>query len=517
MHIDYIENLLYEKFYKEEKYVLPEDCGILTASNDYMFPGLQFLCYSLILSHKVNITVVDVGLTAIQKQWCISKNINLIEVNPDEMLFKDWNYRESHIWNKAVYVDKSPYRKTIWIDSDCIVLENIKLLVDLLENGPVFTEDHFAPKSMMMNKPSLYSLLPIDPNKRSKVFINSGVFAIDKERDTELLEHWKFCVTRASCDPLVRDSCAWYDQGALLWAIEKLGLTHRIRREKIFNCPAMNAGGHWGNAQMGVEGYLESIKKDGHIIKHFLSFPKPWHNWKHGRLTLNFENAFSNKVKIFVLGHQEDQLAKVIPRPYLHKVNLNDLPIERFQTNLLAESRIYLASFLQKVDHEYIGLVTSKWNQKYAYINTTNLEDLHQLRVHLKPKNVIVAQRTDNTSGGLGDLDTLDWRTHLEHVHKGIGPYLDELAKLSGVYKRGPSFWANNFICHRTVFKQFLKHWLDMFFYFYAKYKFEYKYETYDPSRLPSFFMEAITINYFSSRKDLHFIEATKDRYYKVF
>lgn len=515
MIIERIENLLYEKFYRLSKFRLPDDAGILTAANDYMFPGFQFLYYSLKLSHEADICLIDCGLAPCQRQWCIDKGVQVVVLKPEDMPFSG-NDRDSHLWNKGTYVEKSPFRKTLWLDSDCVVQDNLNLIFDLLETGPVFTEDHFAPKALMPNKKTLYEMMTIYPHKRSLKYINSGVMAFDKERDQPVLDAWRHCVEQAAGNKAIKASITWHDQGALMWAVEKCGLTGRIRSERAFNCPATKAGTHWGDAQVNPEGFLNSVHEDACLVKHFLSHPKPWHHWRRGVVTIELKDSFASKVKVFVLGHQDSVLDLVPNRPYFEKINLEALPIDRFQTNLLAESRIFLAPFLHRQQHEYIGFASARWNDKYAHLGAICLEDFHNLKVQLKPNNVLVAQRTDNINGPLGSFDPVNWRSHMEFGHKGISVYLEELSKASGIDNRRPSFWANNFICHRTVFKDFLKHWLDMFFYFYGNYKFDYKFQTADSSRGPAFLMEAITINYFSSRSDLNIVEARKDSAYKL-
>jgi hypothetical protein len=501
MQLERTENLLYEKFYRKDKFHLPEGAGVLTASNDYMFPGLQFLYYSIALSHVARICVIDCGLTAVQRSWCEKMGMKVVVLTTEDMLFKK-DERETHVWNKGAYFEKSPFRKTLWIDSDCVVQDNLGLYFDMLESGPVFTEDHFAPKILMCNQNLLYLHLPIAPQKRGKV---------------ALIESWHYCVKRAADDEAIKDTIAWFDQGALMWAVEKNGLTHRIRRERALNFPAMKVGGHWGEAQRNPVGFLESIGEEPCVVRHFMSHPKPWHHWRKGGLTLDFTDSFASKVKIFILGHNQEVIDRVPDRPYFEKVNLGELPLDRFQNNQLAESRIFLAPFMHRIEQEYVGFSSARWNDKYAYLGTTRIEDMHTLKLLLKPTNVIVAQRTDNVNGPLGSLDPVNWRTHFEFSHKGITHYLDELAKVSGINNLNPSFWANNFICHRSVFKDFLKHWLDVFFHFYSKYGFDYKFEAMDPTRSAAFLLEAITVNYFSSRKDLRIVEATKrDTAYKI-
>ena len=48
------------------------------------------------------------------------------------------------------------------------------------------------------------------------------------------------------------------------------------------------------------------------------------------------------EIDIFVLGHEKCQIDKIPSKPFLHKINLNQLELPIKNTNDLAENRFFL-------------------------------------------------------------------------------------------------------------------------------------------------------------------------------
>jgi hypothetical protein len=105
----------------------------------------------------------------------------------------------------------------------------------------VFTPENKAPE-LTPNRPSLYRLLPIqrefDPNVP---VVNGGVSGWRRGRDDALLEAYILPVAAAARDRSVRDAISWHDQGALIWAIQSLGLEDRVLPSPTWNLCVDNA------------------------------------------------------------------------------------------------------------------------------------------------------------------------------------------------------------------------------------------------------------------------------------
>jgi hypothetical protein len=201
---------------------------------------------------------------------------------------------------------------------------------------------------------------------------------------------------------------------------------------------------------------------------------------------------FQSRCRIFVLHHGTGPR---VERPYLHKINLDDLPIPaEFQDNRLAESRIYLWDEIANCEQEYLGFATASWDEKWFRL--LPLDRLHWIDSMLTPDQVLAALPTATSS----------WMRDSETCHPGMAALIEEMSTVSAVpLSEQPTFWANNFVCHRDVFQSFLTSWKKMFFHFYRKYGFDppFSVGTFDCKRKFAYLAERFTMLYFSSRSDL--------------
>jgi hypothetical protein len=79
-------------------------------------------------------------------------------------------------------------------------------------------------------------LLPIGRQFDPRVpAVNGGVSGWRRGRDDAALEAYTVPVAAAARDRSVRDAISWHDQGALIWAIQSLGLEHRVLETPIWN------------------------------------------------------------------------------------------------------------------------------------------------------------------------------------------------------------------------------------------------------------------------------------------
>jgi hypothetical protein len=417
-----------------------------------------------------------------------------------DLVFPDKKIRGWQIWNKPAYIEKSPFTETLWIDADTLVRGSLRIPFEITSKEPFMVECSHAPRGYTSGNPgSLYGFeeFYIPEEKRASVYVNAGVMGFVSKRDAELLVTWKNAVKNAYTNRPARECISWYDQGALLWALEATDNLGLIREgEWCFNSPANR---QW--QPKDVVSFLTALPPvDGAVVRHFTGIPKPWKKWTKKKLHIDLTDVVSEKLKVLVLSHDRTLFSHLPPRPYLEPVDLNKLPIGKYQGNELAESRIYLDPGLMErfEGREYVGLASVRWNHKYFRSGGARLEDLHEYRELLSPDTVIV---------GLPTRETPTWveeTCHPEKGNPGMERILAELADYTGMpllNKR--SFWSNNFICHRTVFEEFLSHFHKVFKHFTMKYNNRFDYEAMDPSRAPAFFYEAVTVHYFANRTDL--------------
>jgi len=222
--------------------------GIITACDANYFPGLLMLHRSVQESAPCVVACYDLGLTPAQKaQVAGAENLCLLPLPPDGRIDRIRMAMENvtplakrhkrvwPLWICPLLISHAPFREVFWMDCDLVVLRNLHGLFGRLASGPVFTPENKAPH-LTPNAPALYRLLPIDrPFDPLVPAVNAGVSGWRLERDAAAIEAYTLPVERAIDDLAVRAAISWHDQGALIWAIQQLGLEHRVEPASIWN------------------------------------------------------------------------------------------------------------------------------------------------------------------------------------------------------------------------------------------------------------------------------------------
>lgn len=216
--------------------------GIVTLADENYFPGLMLLYRSVQEAWPLPIACFDVGLTEQQKALAADQchELQILPLPDVDLLatirrifeaatpLAKQNKRVWPLWICPLLIAAAPFRRTFWLDCDIAVLRNLDQLFRLADDGPVFTPENNAP-GVAPNKPELYKLLPIarsfDPLEPR---VNAGVSGWDLVRDKEILDAYIYPIECACKDARIREAIAWHDQGALIWAIQKTGMEHRV-------------------------------------------------------------------------------------------------------------------------------------------------------------------------------------------------------------------------------------------------------------------------------------------------
>lgn len=219
------------------------------------------------------------------------------------------------------------------------------------------------------------------------------------------------------------------------------------------------------------------------------------------------------KFKLFAVHNDPEWLRRVPKRDFIQTVNLDHLEIGDYQLNQLCESRLFLSDLFDELHRqcEYVGVMSARYNNKYPLPFTPDksrcrLENLDQLKLH--PSVVWAA---DRARLALED----DWVHPAETgFHNGHRKYIEKLIEISGyrLPKRSTGLWANNFICHASVFGQFLEEWRRLFYLCFERYgvdRFDFGRENpdEDESLLAAYFYERITTLYFASQTNLKIMQ----------
>jgi hypothetical protein len=478
-----------ESFGRAERYKVGEDCCVLAAADSFVFTSLQLMYYSLTLSHDVKVYVVDLGLRPDQRAWADRQPgltvINLAACGP--MLFGRAEVMWQ-TWNKPLYIEACPSQYVLWIDTDCLILDDLRPLFDRIRRGPLFVIDP-APPEVVYNQPGLYDVKPVR-RRITHSLVNGGVCGFCPARDAKFLGDWKGCIKAARENHLVRNSLAWWDQGALNWALEYNDL-----RENILYDNRYCTGGDRRERKDVIDLLTNGINWNAAIL-HFCGRSKPWERWPGVWLvgqTADDDDlvGYKERLDVFVLSHSDAMLRASPKRTYLRPVNLDRLDIGRYQENHLAESRIFLSD-VPDTGSEYVGFATARWDGKY-HPPVSRLG--HLGRLPLYPSTVYSP-----------DVFGPNWAAHSDQHHPGMYKLLKEMAEVSGLrLEAGPTFYGQNFICHRSVYDDFIKVWRTLFDHFYQKYRYDLPFDVgrFERRRAAAYLYERFTCLYFANRTDL--------------
>ncbi|MGZ4416251.1 MAG: hypothetical protein ACXVRZ_18060 [Gaiellaceae bacterium] len=228
--------------------------GVVTLCDDNYFPGLLRLHESIATSAPYPIACFDVGFTAEQRSTLRALSdvevlplpddpliARIVEATRDVQPLAKPGKRIWPLWICPILIRASPFDETVWLDTDLVVLEPLDRLYGELDSGPVFTPENKAPERTP-NAARLYELLPIervfDPTRPC---VNAGVSAWRRGRDDYVLSAYTRPVSEAAERPEVREAISWHDQGALIWAIQALGLEQSVQPTWRWNLAVDNA------------------------------------------------------------------------------------------------------------------------------------------------------------------------------------------------------------------------------------------------------------------------------------
>lgn len=241
-------------FRKNPKINLPEDCGIVTATDSALFRHFQLLYFSLKHSHNVKITLYDLGLTPQEEEWA-SKRVRVKK--PRNLIFSR-NVNGWQTYSKPLYIQGGS-NNTLWLDCDCVVLGSLAPLFDHISKRPLATLCYHWPDAPR-NNPELHQIMGSTP-VNNPPYINAGVCGFSLERDQQPLLQWEWLLRRASHDDNIKNKIVFWDQGALQWVLEANSLLgDEILHEETWNGPIYLG--------FDFQEVLQSLKNCPYIIGH---------------------------------------------------------------------------------------------------------------------------------------------------------------------------------------------------------------------------------------------------------
>ena len=121
----------------------PETEAVATAVDAPFFSNFRYLWHSLYQFNDRPVVVFDLGLAPHQRDWCLSQpGLGLHRLWP-------WHPRLNHLlkahfwqtWIKPIYLYQAPYDRVLWIDSDCVLLDDVSPAFEILKERPLLIKD----------------------------------------------------------------------------------------------------------------------------------------------------------------------------------------------------------------------------------------------------------------------------------------------------------------------------------------------------------------------------------------
>jgi hypothetical protein len=264
--------------------------GVVTICDENYFPGLLQLHASVQASQPCEVVCYDVGMTSAQRSEASRRpNLRVLAL-PDDPLIDELitatrdaaplskpGKRVWPLWICPLLIRDAPLDDILWIDCDAIVLRGLAELYAMLDHGPVFTPENKAPQATP-NRPELYVHLPIERKfDPARPVVNGGVSGWRRGRDDDALAAYIRPVAAAARDRAVLEAISWHDQGALIWAIQALGLEHRVLTSPMWNlcidhAPVAPEVLAWDS---GLVDRLRQALREVRIL-HWNGSPTPW-------------------------------------------------------------------------------------------------------------------------------------------------------------------------------------------------------------------------------------------------
>ena len=425
-----VAKILKEKFSKP-KTTIPEHCGIMSAIDQETFASFQLLYYSIMLSHRVSIAVIDLGMTPKQVQWCQKQeifNINWEQIAPKLICNTDQAWKS---WNKPVYLQNSPYQQTLWLDPQCVIFDKLDYVFDKIKEQIFIVENPNNQSPIIALHLALQTNLV--PHHAGPPNVHGGVIGFKKDRDSVILDRWIEVIKKCLADQDVLSTITYQEDTCLQWSIEMENRLDSLITDITWNTPTTVPSG----TIIEILTTLQPVCSIAHL----------------STLSCTDEVPFNFQLDEFPNILPPPNLAKkctiyVIPYdPIENRAYLQPIALEEFAKEL-GDNRIYLSPMIHNARTEYVGIMPGNLNERYKRLHFT-FQNFSDVEPQLHPDRILAVE-----------VAPLNWAEISESRCPGIGAILMEIAEQENIQlESGPTIAGNAFICHHTVFERFLKFW----------------------------------------------------------
>lgn len=243
--------------------------GVLSISDQSYFPGFQILVESI--NREYPVALHPLSLSSSQMYWCLDHGVTLCR--PPPLIFPQSELMWP-TWNKPLFIKSSPFLNTIYIDADCLVLSSLSPLFTHLYSNPLLLLHPYWPTHNTLGPPWYEDGTIAD----RLCTVNAGVLGFNLERDTAILDEWTHNVGRCLADDELKRYSCWWDEGCLIFTLEKLKLQEKVIEKFEWN--RYHNDLDYRKKCKTKEEFLSNLKyKEDDVILHFIGRPKSWENW----------------------------------------------------------------------------------------------------------------------------------------------------------------------------------------------------------------------------------------------
>lgn len=221
-----LSRVLAESFETSERPTTPEDCGVVTTGAGRHFPGVQLLYETVVRTHAnlrvAHVEVPGEPLSREQARWAARQpRLDLCRMRPEEQDAPDHWFAW---WHKPALIRSSPFRRTLWLDADCLVLRSLVRAFEHMEANPLFLLPHAFRNP---NLPQLRRYFDLaTPSEKFEVC--AGVVGYNRARfdHAQVMATWGLLIRQIAAHPDRLERFVTYaDEGVLRLALQALGKT----------------------------------------------------------------------------------------------------------------------------------------------------------------------------------------------------------------------------------------------------------------------------------------------------
>jgi hypothetical protein len=187
------------------RYTCPRRFGIATAGDARLFVWIRGLLGSAFANCPCPVVVYDLGLTGDQKSVLVERGVRVCGVAPRLMRGPALFARRP--W----FLLASPFRYTLFLDADCLVLRPIPEVEEAVRNGELFVCDDGGRDVASRCSPGIAAFYGLSHDELEGVpAFDEGVVGLDPDRHARFLSQW---LSGGMGYPAIRGSGKFRDRG----------------------------------------------------------------------------------------------------------------------------------------------------------------------------------------------------------------------------------------------------------------------------------------------------------------